>query len=89
MGGIGGGRGGGFQIQYGTVQFKVTLTKESTIPYTGGQLTAELYIIGSQELKGRYGLLGKTVETFSFDDLASGKYEFRSSDINMKQFQAG
>jgi hypothetical protein len=87
--GFGGGYGGGFQIQYGTVQFKVTLTKESTIPYTGGQLTAELYIIGSQKLKGRYGLLGKTVETFSFDDLASGKYEFRSSNINMQQFEAG
>ena len=85
--GFGGGRGGGFQIQYGTVQFKATLKKSSSIPYEG-EMTAELYIIGSQAVQGRYGLLGKKITNFSFAT-GSEKFEFMSDDINMQQFEAG
>ena len=77
------------EIKYGTVQFKVKLTNDSLIRYTGGKLTAELYIIGSQAIEGRYGLLGKTVNTFSVEVFDRDKYEFMSSNINMHQFEAG
>ena len=52
-------------------------------------MTAELYIVGSQAVESRYGLLGKTITTFSFDEKGGDKFEFMSDDINMKQFEAG
>jgi hypothetical protein len=84
--GFGGGRGGGFQIQYGTVQFRVTLTKSRSY---SKPITVELYIIGSQSAQERYGLLGKTIKNFSFDSENVNKFEFMSDDINMRQFEAG
>jgi hypothetical protein len=86
--GFGGDYGSGFQIAYGTVVYKAKLTKKSSIPFSK-EITAELYIIGKLEVKGQYGVLNKTVETFSFDSRGSDKYEFSSNPINMKQFEAG